>query len=169
MPLIRYDVTLGPDAARYPTAFAPIPASTTSKYANAAAQGQTLTGQPGTVPIPAPYPVGTYDGVAAGPGAVLPGGSGGGMAGGSRYAPPVFYPNQYYATQDLWGGIGGVRVYSDNAPPIPTSQATGTTQVPGMKPRRPQWMYNLQVAMPPNAPRWPRRKPRRPFKSSTEA
>jgi hypothetical protein len=156
MPLIRYNVTLGPDAARYPTAFAPVPASTTAKYANAAAQGQTLTGQPGTRGIPAPYPVGTYGGVAAGPGAILPGGSGGGMAGGSRYAPPVWYPSQYYATQDLWGGIGGVRVYSDNAPPIPTSQAVGTTQVPGMKPRQPRWLRNRQVAARPNAPRWPR-------------
>ena len=156
MPLNRYEVTLSEDAQRHPTAFAPIPASTISKYANAASQGQTLTGQPGTIPIPAPYPVGTYDGVAAGPGAILPGGSGGGMAGGSRYAPPVWFPSQYYATQDLWGGIGGVRVYSDNAPPIPTSQATGTTQVPGMKPRAPAWLHTRQVAMRPNTPKWER-------------
>ena len=108
MPLVRYDVTLGPDAARYPTAFAPIPASTIAKYANAAAQGQMLSGNPGTMPIPAPYPVGTYDGVAAGPGAVLPGGSGGGMAGGSRYAPEFWMPSLYYARQELWGAIGGV-------------------------------------------------------------
>lgn len=156
MPLIRYEVTLGPDAAKYPTAFAPVPASTTAKYAAAAAQGQTLTGQPGTRAIPAPYPTGTYDGVAAGPGAILPGGAGGGMAGGSRYAPPAWYPSQYYADQRLWGGIGGVRVYSDNAPPIPTSQAVGTTQVPGMKPRQPQWLRNRQVATKPTRPRWPR-------------
>ena len=154
MPLIRYEVTLGPDAARYPAAFAPVPASTTAKYAAAAAQGQTLTGQPGTLPIPAPYPVGTYDGVAAGPGAVLPGGSGGGGATGSRYMPAAWYPSQYYATQDLWGAIGGVRIYSDNAPPIPTSQAVGTTQVPGMRPRQPQWLRGRQVAMKPNRPRW---------------
>ena len=154
MPLIRYSVTLGPDAARYPTAFAPVPASTTSKYANAAAQGQTLSGNPGTLGIPAPYPVGSYEGVSAGPGAILPGGSGGGMAGGSRYAPPAWYPSLYYASQELWGGIGGVRVYSDNAPPIPTSQAVGTTQVPGMRPRRMQQLRHLQVAAKPNRPRW---------------
>lgn len=156
MPLIRYDVTLGPDAAKYPTAFAPVPASTTSKYANAAAQGWTLTGQPGTRAIPAPYPNLSFNGVSAGPGAILPGGAGGGMAGGSRYAPPAWYPSQYYATQVMWGGIGGVRVYSDNAPPVPTSQAVGTTQVPGMKPRQPQWLRNRQIAAKPNRPHWPR-------------
>lgn len=154
MPLIRYDVTLGPDAARYPTAFAPVPASTTSKYAAAAAQGQTLSGNPGTLAIPAPYPNLSYDGVSAGPNALLPGGAGGGGAAGSRYMPPAWYPSQYYADQRMWGGIGGVRVYSDNAPPIPTSQAVGTTQVPGMRPRAPARLGRRQVSMPPNAPRW---------------
>ena len=154
MPLIRYEVTLSDDARRYPTAFAPVPASTIARWSNRAAQGQTQVGQPGTQRIAAPY---ADVGPSARPGSPLPGGSGGGMAGGSRYADPFWMPSLYYARQELWGGIGGVMVYSDNAPPVPTQQATGTTQVPGMKPRRPQWLWGRQMAEPPNTPlfkRW---------------
>lgn len=148
MPLIRYEVTLPADAQRYPTAFAPVPASTTARWSKGAAQGWTLTGQPGTQRIPAPY---ADTGVLSGPGSPLPAGSG-----GSRYAPPFWMPSLYWARQVLWGGIGGVMVYSDNAPPVPTYQAVGTTQVPGMRPRQPRWLKQRQVATRPNTPRWPK-------------
>lgn len=156
MPLIRYEVTLPADALRCPGAFAPVPASTIARWSNRAAQGQTQTGQPGTRKIPAPY---ADVGPSARPGSALPGGAGGGMAGGTRYAPPYWMPSLYYARQELWGGIGGVMVHLGGRTavvPHPTSQAVGTTQVPGMRPRRPQRLRDRQVAMAPNTPRFRR-------------
>ena len=148
MPTIKYEVTLSPEAQRHPTAFAPVPASKPAVYSNAMAQGWTVTGQPGTRRIAAPY---GDVGVPSGPGSPLPAGSG-----GSRYAPPFWFPSLYYARQVLWGGIGGVMVYSDNAVPKRTYPAVPTSAVPGMRPRRPVWLGGRQVSAGPNTPVWKR-------------
>lgn len=166
MPLIRYECTLSPDALKYPTAFAPVPASTIAKYSNRAAQGQAQTGEPGTRAIPAPSPGFNVPGLRQGPGSPLPGGSGGGGATGSQYMPAAWFPSLYYATQQLWGAIGGVQVYSDNRIPHQTSQAVGTTQVPGMRPRKAQALRGRQVAAPPNTPRWALWRPRDVWQSA---
>jgi hypothetical protein len=160
MPLIRYEVTLPAQARCNPTAWAPVPASTTSFWSAAQAQGWTVTGQPGTRRIPAPY---SDVGVPSGPGSPLPGGAGGGGATGSRYMPPAWFPSQYYARQQLAGSIGGVRagwlVNARQGPagwPVPTRAAVPTTVQPGMRPHRMRQLLNRQVASSPNAPRWPR-------------
>jgi hypothetical protein len=124
------------------------------------AQGWTVTGQPGTRQIPAHY---ADVGVTSGPGSALPGGSGGAGGTGSRYMPPSWYPSLYYARQVLSGSIGGVRagwlVNAKQGPagrPVRTYQAAPTTVQPGMRPRRPRWLRNRQVAAGPNQPKFPR-------------
>jgi hypothetical protein len=174
MPLIRYEVTLPADARAHPTAFAPVPASNTSFWSKNMAQGWTVTGQPGTQRIPAPY---SDVGPSARPGSPLPGGSGGGMAGGSRYAPPFWYPSLYWARQALAGSIGGVRAgwlvnarQGEAGRPMHaltmrygSGQAAPTTAQPGMRAllagRRMPGTH--QVATRPNTPHWPRWRGRR--------
>jgi hypothetical protein len=167
--LIRYEVTLPPDALAHPTAFAPVPATTTAFWSKNMAQGQTLTGQPGTQRIPAPY---ADVGVQSGPGSALPGGSGGAGATGSRYMSPAWYPSLYYARQVLWGSIGGVRAgwlvsARQGAAGRPmhaltaaygSFQAAPTSVQPGMRPARTgrRWLRQRQVAADPNRPRFPR-------------
>lgn len=155
MPLIRYEVTLPPDARRFCTAFAPAPAATTSFFSKSRSQGWTVTGQPGTQRIPAPY---SDVGVPSGAGSPLPGGPG---SRGSRYMPPAWYPSLYWARQTLAGSIGGVRagwlVNARQGPaghPIRTHQAAPTTVQPGMRPRRQRRLGRRQVAMAPNAPKF---------------
>ena len=166
MPLIKYEVTLPPDAQRDPTAFAPVPASTTAFWSKNQAQGWTLTGQPGTRRIAAPY---SDVGVPSGPGSALPGGAGGAGATGSRYMPAAWYPSLYFARQELAGSIGGVRagwlINARQGPagaPIPSRPAVPTTVQPGMRPRRLQQLRNRQVAMSPARPTYPRLGRKRP-------
>jgi hypothetical protein len=173
--LIKYEVTLPAQARCDPTAWAPIPASTTAFFSKSMAQGWQVTGQPGTVAIPAPY---ADVGVTSGPGSPLPGGAGGAGNTGSRYMPPEWWPNQYYARQVLWGSIGGVRAgwlvnakqgeagrpfhaltaNWQNPRPYGEYQATPTTRQPGMRPHLTgrRWLRQRQVSAPPNRPRFPR-------------
>jgi hypothetical protein len=168
MPLIRYEVTLPRDALRHVTAFAPVPASTTAVWSKNLAQGQTVTMQPGTQRIPAPRP--GFGQVHAGPGSPLPGGAGGAGAAGSAYMPPCWFPSLYWARQQLWGAIGGVRAgWLVNARQGPAGRpmhaltarygafnAVPQTQQPGMRPHRARFLGQRQVAAGPVAPRWPR-------------
>lgn len=168
MPLIRYEVTLGPDAARRACAFAPVPASTTAFWSKPMAQGWTVTGQPGTRKIPAHY---ADVGVPSGPGSALPGGAGGAGGTGSRYMPPFWMPSLYYARQQLSGSIGGVRagwlvnarqgpagrpMHAVRADTYGAYQAAPTTVQPGMRPARPRWLRGRQVAAGPPLPRFGR-------------
>lgn len=160
MPLIRYEVTLPAQARAHPTAFAPVPVSTVAFFSKSRAQGWTVCGQPGTRRIPAPY---ADTGVLSGPGTALPGGAGGAGAAGSRYMPAAWYPNLYYARQQLSGSIGGVRAgWLVNARPGPaghptrTAQAVPATVQPGMRPRRARWLGRRQVAADPVTPTYPR-------------
>ena len=166
MPLIRYEVTLPRDALCDPTAWAPVPASTTAFWSKNMAQGQTITGQPGTQRIPAPY---SDVGVRSGPGQPVWGGAGGAGATGSRYMPPAWYPSLYWARQVLWGSIGGVRAgWLVNARQGPAGrpmhsldtaygslQAAPTIVQPGMRPRRQRRLRQHQVMAEPNRPRFP--------------
>jgi hypothetical protein len=156
VPLIRYEVTLSPDAQKHPTAFAPIPASTIAFFSAAQAQGWTVTGQPGTRRIPAPY---SDVGVPSGPGSPLPGGGGGAGGTGSRYMPPAWYPSLYYARQQLWGAIGSVAagyLLSGRGGPSPvrTYPAVPTTVQPGFRAWGVRQLGQQQVAMDPNLPKY---------------
>jgi hypothetical protein len=158
MPLIRYELTLPADARRHVTAFAPVPASTIAKWSNAMAQGWTLSGQPGTRAIPAPY---ADVGPSARPGSALPGGGGGAGNTGTRYMPPRWYPSQYYARQWLWGGIGGVAaawLVNGNGGPSaqghPSAPAADTRWVPGKYRLSWPWMRQRPVMSGPVTPRW---------------
>ena len=146
---IAYEVTLPPEALKYPTAFAPLPASTTSAWSLKQSQGQTVHGYPGTRAIPAPRS-------AVGPAARTSSQAriGGGQQGGERYAPPYFWPNLYYAVQNLWGSIGGVRIYSDNQLPVPTRPAADPRWVPPLTKPRHRWLLGRQLGQWPNLPRF---------------
>lgn len=154
MPVIRYEVTLPPECQAHPTAWAPLPVATISRWAAAESQGQTVHGQPGTERIPAPYPTVGSGSFGAGPGSRFPGGAGGATGAGSQYMPPAWYPSLYYARQCLWGAIGGVRIYSDNRMPHPSRPAADTRWVPGKYRRSWPWTNDRPVMAGPPLPRW---------------
>lgn len=160
MPVIRYEVTLSPDALRYAGAFAPVPVSTTARWSAAQAQGWTVTGAPGTRRTAAPY---ADVGPSARPGSALPGGAGGANPAGSRYMPPEWYPSLYYARQVLWGGIGGVAAGwlvngrgGPSAGEHPSRPAADTRWVPGKSGRAWPWLRGRQVTSDAPVPAWRR-------------
>lgn len=149
------------------TAFMPVRAMTTSVMDVSRAQGTPgeIIGQPGTQGIPAPYPMMTP------PEAARPYFIGGGLS-RSWLMPSRWYPALYYRTQNLWGGIGGVRVYSDNLMPVPATDPRGLpagsigpaafAAARGLTPTTParpnKWVKGLgnrQVMWPQRAPSWP--------------
>jgi hypothetical protein len=99
----------------------PVRAMTTAVFDIGAAQGtpEDIVGQPGTMGVPAPYPELTNVAM-KGATDVLPSG-----LSASQYMPPRWYPSIYYRAQHLSGGIGGVRVYSDNMLPTPAVDPRG--------------------------------------------
>jgi hypothetical protein len=155
-----------------PTAFMPLRAMTPSTMDIGRSQGtpEDVTGQPGTQGIPAPYPNPGQVGVQQG-GVValdyLPSG-----LSASQYMPPRWYPTLYYRGQHLSGGIGGVRVYSDNLMPMPAVDPRGLpvggigpaafAAYSGLTPTSParpnRWVKGLgqrQVLWPKRTPEWP--------------
>lgn len=148
MTTLRYEVTLSSRALDDPTAFAPIPAATTSRWSAAQAQGWTIHGQPGTEAIPAPRSaVGAFS---------RPGSPAFQGTTASEYMPARWYPNLYYARQVLWGAIGGVRIYSDNQIPIPAALAADPRWVTPVTKKRQPWLGERQVSMGPVLPVWKR-------------
>jgi hypothetical protein len=150
------------------TAFMPVRAMTTSVFDISRSQGtpEDITGQPGTMGIPAPYPVATGVGHEDGYDKLPSGLS------ESRYMPARWYPSLYFRPQHLSLGIGGVRIYSDNQMPLPAVDPrrlpvgsigpVGFAAYPGLTPATParpnRWVAGLgqrQVAWPKRLPSWP--------------
>jgi hypothetical protein len=167
MPTVRQVLT-GLPPQKGPTAFMPLRALSTAVMDVSRAQGtpEEITGQPGTMGIPAPYPPATGVGHEGGYDKLPSGLS------ESRYMPPRWYPSIYYRPQHLSVGIGGVRVYSDNQMPVPAvdprrlpigSQGpVGFAAYPGLTPaaparpnRRVAGLGKYQVAWPFRMPAWP--------------
>jgi hypothetical protein len=104
-----------------------------------------VTGQPGTLPIPAP-----------GPG-VEQSRSGQAQMGLSRSSdsPPWFRPNLYYARpeRDFWPGAGmPVRIRSDNLMPVPARDPRG---IPARLAAPIVQRGNRQIASRPTVTTWP--------------
>lgn len=167
MPGIRQTLT-GLPPQKGQTAFMPMRAMTTGVMDVSTAQGtpEDISGYPGTLPVPAPYPapgqVANVHGVD-----YLPSG-----LSASQYMPPVWYPSVYYRHQHLSRGIGGVAVYSDNMMPVPAQDPRGLpaggigpaafAAHAGLTPTTParpsRWHIGLgqrQVSWPRRMPAWP--------------
>ena len=166
MPVIRQALS-GLPAQNGPTAFMPLRAITPSGMDIKHAQHVTLTGQPGTQGIPAPYPDGPTKPVGNAKGSYFPSG-----LSASQYMPPRWYPQLYYAFQRVYGGIGGVTVYSDNILPTPAVDPRGIPSgaigpaafaaYRGLTPTHParpnRWVRGLgtsQITWPKREPWWP--------------
>jgi len=168
VPVIRQTLT-GLPPQKGTTAFMPMRVMTPSVYDISRAQGtpEEVTGHPGTLPIPAPYPATTHIGMDARGIDWLPSG-----LSASQYMPPVWYPSQYYRHQHLSRGIGGVSVYSDNMMPVPAQDPRGLpvggigpvafAAHAGLTPTTParpvRWQRGLgqrQVLWPRRMPAWP--------------
>jgi hypothetical protein len=167
MPTVRQVLT-GLPPQRGATAFMPVRAMTPSVMDISRSQGtpEEVTGQPGTMGIPAPYPAATSVGHEGGYDKLPSGLS------ESRYMPARWYPSIYYRAQHLSMGIGGVRVYSDNQMPVPAVDPRGLPSgvigpvgfaaYPGLTPTTParpqRWVAGLgqrQVSWPRRMPFWP--------------
>lgn len=157
MPVVRY-VCAGNFGGRGVSAFTPAPPRTTSNFSIKNDRGYVVA-QPGTQGIPVPWSW-------PGPGInQYSSDTSGGIGTGSRNQPPVFYPQLGYFVQQIYRGIGGVRVFSDNLMPVPATDprripagsvgpiAQAGTNMPPARPKR--RLRNRQVAWPARAVRWP--------------
>lgn len=133
MPQIIYTV---PGATS--SAFVPVPAGTTAKYAD----HYLVTGQPGTQGVPA-APAELAGQVNGSP-------VRSGYAGGTGMMPGVWYP-QLYFERSLWPSAAGVSIYSDNQMPIPAADPRGKAAVLA---RPPVFLGQSQVMQPKALPRW---------------
>lgn len=118
-------------------AILPVPAAIGEAYQS---WGQ-VTGMPGTVNIPAPYPAAVRQGVeywTSDPFRM------------SSSAPPVWRPGIYY--QPKLAAPPNVSVYSDNQMPVP---ALGPTGKPAIAAQSPGWQLGQkQVGQPMNLPKY---------------
>ena len=120
------------------SAFVPVPAKTTAvvRYK------QAVTGQPGTIGIPAGKP----ELSASVNGTVIQSG----YSGGSSNMPAVWYPQQYYERHLT--ELPPVSIYSDNQMPVPAVDPVGRA---AMLARPPVFLGQSQLSAGKAMPRWP--------------
>jgi hypothetical protein len=146
-------------------AFAPVPARDGRGLGPWEAKG-TVSGQPGTMGVPAGLPEFGQGGLEAN-GVRLRGGGGGYAMGSDTMRAQVWYPSLYWqralAQSTLTVPGQGPSIYSDNQMPVPAGTPLGRAAVLA---RPPTFLGNKQVSQPAGSKGpawrdwWPRRKHR---------